>query len=87
MKKAEILERIESGHRAVKRGGDFLQTIFNKTTRVLTGDEALRLFNTYGIRIEELVKLIYSHRFTFDEQEFARLLAEQSEKPSILASE
>ena len=86
MKKAETLDRIEFAHRAIKRGGNFLNKIFEKPTQNLSGEEALFLSNTYGIRTEDLVKLIYSHGFTFDQDEFARLLEDQSEKISNLAS-
>lgn len=74
----EYADRIIHASKALKRGGNLLiDTFKNRTSYVLSGKEALDLYNTFGIRIENLCLLIWSHECGFDEQEFLHLLDKQ----------
>ena len=65
------LDRIECAYRTFKRGGTFLQDVFKKEDKMLTGDECIKLKDTYGIRIEDVIKMAISHGFEIDKRDLA----------------
>jgi len=72
-------EKIENAFKAIMRAGNFIATVFEKDEMHLSGEDCMKIFNMYGMGVQEIVFLAYSHRFTLDKAEFLRLLNEQKE--------
>ena len=73
-------QQLESGERAFKRAGNTLSKILSKEDKHITGEEALLIYNTYGLQPRDVIILFYSHGFTVDSDEFCILLKEQNER-------
>jgi alanyl-tRNA synthetase len=72
--------KLEDAIRSFIRGGMTLQTVFEKKTKFLSGDECMSLMNTYAIPPREVYLLAISHQFDIDQEEFIRLLEEQRDE-------
>jgi alanyl-tRNA synthetase len=72
--------KILNGYRAFKRAGPFIRDIFKNPSKKLTGEEALRIYNQYGISPSNIVLLALSHDFEIDKEKFICLLDEQEEE-------
>ena len=70
------LDRIESAYRTFRRGGNFLQDVFKKEDKKLTPEECLKLKNTYGIRMEDVVKMAISHDFYINKESLVKIMDE-----------
>lgn len=70
-------QEIEKGHKAYKRGGDFLYRIFHGRKTILDGEECMKIFNMYGIHTRDIVLLAASHGYSIDEDGFEKLYEEQ----------
>lgn len=79
MNKEDILISFFNGRQKYFRGGGVLKKLLTKESKVLSGEDALLIYNTYGIRTEDLNLLALSHGFEIDEESYAKLLMEQEE--------
>jgi len=75
-----MIDDFERAKKAYFRGGNFLEKVFDKDEMLLSGEEMMSLFNTYGIPPYELALMCYSHSFDFDKEGFEKLLNEQKER-------
>jgi len=84
--------KIECGKKCYFRGGSLLKTIFTKPKDIpVSGEDCMKIFNTYCLRIENIVVLCFSHGYDVDKEGFAKLYEEQenrmkSVKPLIHSS-
>lgn len=76
-------DAINLGIKSYFRGGNILKNILKRSEKHLTAEDVLIIHNTYGIRIEQLPTFIYSHGFTFNEDEFVNLYDSQP-KPKMI---
>jgi len=71
---------LDGAEKTYFRGGSILKNILSKQYKVLSGQDLLDIFNTYGIPVQYLKILVYSHGFEMNEKEFIHLLKEQTGK-------
>lgn len=78
----EEIDKIERTRRNIKRGGNVMPTTmaFSIKDYRLSANDALLLFNTYGIGLETILLIAHSHNLTVDEIGFNKLLDEQIER-------
>ncbi len=79
MTKEDILNQINIGKKAYYRGGNMLRNALVKSTGFVSKEDALCIFNTYGIKPRELKILFYSHGLQMDDEGFSSLLHEQED--------
>lgn len=73
--KEEILLKLKAGEKAYFRGGTILRNILSKKySHEVPSEEALLIYNTYGIPPQLLKIFFYSHGLSMDDEEFATLL-------------
>lgn len=72
--------KLVSAERSYYRGGNILRRLLSKSEKYLSSEEALSIFNTYGIAPYALKLLLMSHGFEFDENGFIELLIQQKER-------
>lgn len=75
-----ILWKLDNGRKAYFRGGSTMKNILTNTTGTISGEDALALHNTYGIRVDQLKIFLFSLGLDMDDDKFAELLLEQIEK-------
>ena len=73
-------QRLIVAEKAYYRGGSQLKMLLSKPEKYLSGQEALSIYNTYGVPPYELKILLMSHGVSFDEDAFIELLNEQNER-------
>lgn len=71
---------IELAYRTFSRAPKFLTEVFEKKCKSLTAEECLKIMNIYGIMPKDVILLAFSHKFSFDERGFERLVKEQIEE-------
>lgn len=79
-RKEEILLKLNAGKKSYFRGGNVLKNILSKSKQMVSGDDALLVFNTYGIEPRLLNLLFLSHGLDMNEERFVELLLEQEER-------
>lgn len=77
---SEILNKLNIGAKAYFRGGNVLKNVLVKSREIVSGEDALLIFNTYGISPRELNILFLSHGLEIDDDSFCKLLEEQIER-------
>ncbi len=81
---AEVLSLEEEAFfRTLKRGGQLLQQIVQKAekgSRLLSGEDAFKLKDTYGLPLEEIQLLAKDHHLTVEENRFFELEEEAKER-------
>lgn len=81
---AEILTIEEEAFiRTLKRGGNILNQIIDKAqagTRIISGDEAFKLKDTYGLPLEEILLIAKDTELKVDETRFQQLEEEAKER-------
>jgi len=61
-RKEEILFKLDAGKKAYFRGGSTLKKVLaNSYNHIISGEDALLVFNTYGIDLRLLKLLFLSH--------------------------
>lgn len=76
----EIIDKLNIGKKAYFRGGNVLKNVLLKSKEIVSGEDTLLVFNTYGISLKELNILFLSHGLEIDDKPFAKLLEEQKER-------
>jgi alanyl-tRNA synthetase len=80
----EMKDKIETdlieADKIYHRGESHMKLILTKQYKVLSGEDCLSLFNTYGLPVKYLKILILSHGYKMNEKEFMHLLLEQEER-------
>ncbi len=72
------MDEVEAARRRLKRLGDgFLVKIFDKPGNQVSGEDALKIFNTLGMPLMFLIFMADSHGKSIDTEEFSKLEAEQ----------
>lgn len=66
--------------RCYYRGGNILKNKLSKPEKILSGQDALDIFNAYGLPPRYLKLMAMSHGFQIDKKEFIRLLEEQKDR-------
>lgn len=80
-RKEDILFKLDAGRKAYFRGGSILKKVLQSSyNHVISGEDALLVFNTYGIDMRLLRLLFLSHGLDIDEERFCELLIEQEER-------
>ncbi len=79
-RKEEILFKLDCGKKTYFRGGNILKNVITKSKDVVSGEDALLVFNTYGIDLRLLNLFFMSHGLEIDQEGFFGLLIEQEEK-------
>lgn len=81
---AEILTIEEEGFiRTLKRGGNILNQVIDKAqtaNRIINGDDAFKLKDTYGLPIEEILLIAKDSSLTVDEKRYQQLEKEAKER-------
>ncbi len=81
---AEILTNEEESFiRTLKRGGNILNQIIDKAhtkNRLISGDDAFKLKDTYGLPIEEILLIAKDSNLTLDESRYQQLEKEAKER-------
>lgn len=81
---AEILTTEEEGFiRTLKRGGNILNQIIEKaqtTTHLISGDDAFKLKDTYGLPLEEILLIAKDTDLKVDEERYQQLEKEAKER-------
>lgn len=80
---AEILTKEEEAFfKTLKRGGNMLGQVIeqSKNRSQISGDDAFKLKDTYGLPLEEIRLIAKDHALTVDEQRFTELELEAKEK-------
>jgi alanyl-tRNA synthetase len=80
-----IEEKIKYALRHIKRCGTLANDIFYEkkcnAVKFITANEALTLYNTYGMEIREVMFMVDSHGLAIDDlKEFETLINEQKER-------
>lgn len=78
--KQDFLSHIDSGKKAIKRGGSIIFDLLKKESKYLTGEEASQIADIYGLRAFELTLLLSSHGFEFDEECYSEIRAKDVER-------
>jgi alanyl-tRNA synthetase len=76
----EILDRLNDGRKAYFRGGNVLKDVLLRSKEIVSGEDALLVFNTYGISSRELNILFFSHGLEIHNESYAKLLEDQEKR-------
>lgn len=72
--------RLYDAHKAIKRAGhNCLYKLFHNSN-IMSGEDALQVFNTFGIPLPIIILIANSHGYSVDEAEFNRLHEIQKER-------
>ncbi len=77
---SEILDKLNIGRKAYFRGGNVLRDVLLRNKETVSGEDALLIFNTYGISPRELNILFLSHSLEINYDSFIFLLTEQEKR-------
>ncbi|WMJ21978.1 alanine--tRNA ligase [Paludicola sp. MB14-C6] len=86
MEKAQYIKKMvkneeDSFAKTIEKGLDLLTTIIdNAKDKILSGEDAFRLYDTYGFPIDLTREIIAEKGMEVDEKEFTRLMNEQRER-------
>lgn len=77
----EILTSEEEGFfRTLKRGGNILEGVIERSTEVISGDDAFKLKDTYGLPLEEILLIAKDNELHVDEKRYRELEIEAKER-------
>lgn len=78
---AEILEKEEEAFfRTLKRGGQLLAQVMQRSTKKISGEDAFKLKDTYGFPLEEILLIAKDENIDVDETKFYELEKEAKER-------
>lgn len=77
-----ISNKLNNASKRISRAFDTLENLLRNNENIVSGEDALLIYNTYGIDVIELKILFYSHGLKIDENEFIELLSSQKEQYS-----
>jgi alanyl-tRNA synthetase len=76
----EIMARLQHSELIFIRAGDILKEILDKPGDIISGEDSLRIYNSYGIGVNYLNLFLLSHGKEMDVNSFAKLLFDQEEE-------
>jgi len=76
----DILHKLKCGEKAYFRGGNCMKKVLLRSKEIVSSEDALLIFNTYGFPAHLLKILFISHGVDMHDEGFAKLLNEQEER-------